>query len=250
MLGPALTTLLGRDVSFSDTGTNSEDRHIAGFLGLRAMKEESLEGYFAHRLFEKFRWGFQVQTDFTLSNRQVTWGQAILEFSIGRRQKEVPAVEPIQPVIVGKQIEEVPEPLPEKETRLNLKNAGVLFALAKTRLTAQSELIVEDIGVALAQWPADWESIVIEGHTDDQGSRRFNMKLSRGRAQAVKKKLVGQGVPTHRITTVGHGPDKPIAYGKSEPARAKNRRVEMRIFGLIQDSALEKNLRKIFAAYE
>jgi hypothetical protein len=71
--------------------------------------------------------------------------------------------------------------------------------------------------------------IQLEGHTDNKGNPEANMKLSQSRVDAVKKYLVGKGVKKDRVKTKAFGGSKPIATENTEEARAKNRRVEMRV---------------------
>ena len=70
-------------------------------------------------------------------------------------------------------------------------------------------------------------NMTIEGHTDSQGQRQYNMDLGQKRADAVKAQLVARGVAADRIKSVGVGPDRPIADNKSAEGRANNRRVEI-----------------------
>jgi len=74
--------------------------------------------------------------------------------------------------------------------------------------------------------------IRIEGHTDNQGNKEELIKLSRARAEAVKKYLTDKGSTSERIETAGFGPDYPISTGSEEAERALNRRVEVRILKL------------------
>src|SRR5205807_1234551 len=77
----------------------------------------------------------------------------------------------------------------------------------------------------------DYPAVMIEisGHTSDEGKRDFNMKLSKERADAVKAYLVSAGAAENRISTVGYGPDKPIADNKTKAGKEKNRRIEFRL---------------------
>lgn len=68
-------------------------------------------------------------------------------------------------------------------------------------------------------------SILITGHTDNVGNDAYNLDLSKKRADAVKKYLVGQGVGEIAITTDGKGEAEPIADNKTAEGRALNRRV-------------------------
>ena len=71
--------------------------------------------------------------------------------------------------------------------------------------------------------------IMISGHTDTVGKRRYNMKLSLGRAQAVKADMVKRGVDASRMEVEGIGPDEPIDTNDTPEGRANNRRVEITI---------------------
>lgn len=66
----------------------------------------------------------------------------------------------------------------------------------------------------------------IEGHTDSQGARSYNISLSQRRADAVKAYLVNNhGVDGSRLSAVGYGPDRPIADNATSEGRRENRRV-------------------------
>jgi OmpA-OmpF porin, OOP family len=69
----------------------------------------------------------------------------------------------------------------------------------------------------------------IEGHTDNNGTKDHNIKLSGERALTIKKWLVAKGEKPERLIAVGFGPDKPIADNKTEEGRAQNRRTEFKI---------------------
>jgi outer membrane protein OmpA-like peptidoglycan-associated protein len=67
----------------------------------------------------------------------------------------------------------------------------------------------------------------LEGYTDDAGSARLNLALSRERAEAVARLLVAQyHVPADRLTTAGYGAARPLFANKTPEGRAGNRRVE------------------------
>lgn len=70
-------------------------------------------------------------------------------------------------------------------------------------------------------------SVLIEGHTDSQGSANLNQVLSQRRAEAVRDALIQQGVDGSRLRAVGLGKDRPVADNGSAEGRARNRRVEV-----------------------
>lgn len=67
----------------------------------------------------------------------------------------------------------------------------------------------------------------LEGHTDERGSREYNIGLGERRAQAVRRALMLQGVRGDQITTVSFGEERPAVSGSDEEAWAMNRRVEI-----------------------
>jgi peptidoglycan-associated lipoprotein len=69
--------------------------------------------------------------------------------------------------------------------------------------------------------------IRLEGHTDERGTREYNVALAERRSKAVEQFLRVQGVSASQITTVSYGEEKPKARGSDEMAYAQNRRVEL-----------------------
>lgn len=67
----------------------------------------------------------------------------------------------------------------------------------------------------------------ISGHTDERGTREYNLALGERRANAVARYLVGLGVSAEQLSVVSYGKEKPAADGSDEEAWAKNRRVEV-----------------------
>ncbi len=71
--------------------------------------------------------------------------------------------------------------------------------------------------------------IIIKGHTDAEGSERFNQTLSEQRADRVRSFLISEGVATSRITALGFGESLPVATNSTPDGRSQNRRVELEI---------------------
>jgi peptidoglycan-associated lipoprotein len=67
----------------------------------------------------------------------------------------------------------------------------------------------------------------LEGHTDERGSREYNIGLGERRAQAVRRALMLQGALDGQLSTVSYGEERPAVAGHDEEAWAKNRRVEI-----------------------
>jgi len=80
--------------------------------------------------------------------------------------------------------------------------------------------------------------IAVEGYTDSSGSREYNEGLSRRRADSVVEYLVAKhDIPIYRIHMVGLGVEKPVDDAHTRAARAKNRRVEVKVFSADQVTA-------------
>ena len=67
----------------------------------------------------------------------------------------------------------------------------------------------------------------LEGHTDERGSREYNIALAERRAQSVRRALMLQGASDGQLTTVSYGEERPAVEGADETAYEKNRRVEI-----------------------
>lgn len=73
-------------------------------------------------------------------------------------------------------------------------------------------------------------SLKLAGHTDNVGSDKANMNLSKDRAESLKYYFTSKGVNASKIEAVGYGESQPIASNKTAVGRQKNRRVEFTIY--------------------
>jgi len=105
-------------------------------------------------------------------------------------------------------------------------SGSVLFASNESTLLPAAILKLNEVADALIKGNPD-SNITVEGHTDSQGQRQYNMDLAKKRADAVRDQLVARGVAADRIHSSGVGPDRPIADNKTAEGRANNRRVEI-----------------------
>jgi OmpA-OmpF porin, OOP family len=77
--------------------------------------------------------------------------------------------------------------------------------------------------------------IAVEGYTDSTGSKQYNETLSRQRANTVVEYLVAKhDIPIYRIHMIGLGEQRPVDEAHNREARAKNRRVEVKVFSADQ----------------
>ncbi|MCL2074603.1 MAG: OmpA family protein [Marinilabiliaceae bacterium] len=70
----------------------------------------------------------------------------------------------------------------------------------------------------------------ISAHTDDTGTHEFNMRLSDRRAKSVADYLILHGIQSKSLKTKGYGKTQPMVPNTTDENRAKNRRVEFKIF--------------------
>lgn len=105
-------------------------------------------------------------------------------------------------------------------------SGSVLFASNESTLLPAAMVKLNEVADALIKGNPD-SNITVEGHTDSQGQRHYNMELGAKRAEAVRSQLVARGVAADRIKAIGVGPDRPVADNKTAEGRANNRRVEI-----------------------
>jgi outer membrane protein OmpA-like peptidoglycan-associated protein len=105
-------------------------------------------------------------------------------------------------------------------------SGSVMFASAKSDLLPAAQVRLNEVADALTKQDP-LSKMVVEGHTDSQGSAQSNQELSQRRAQAVRDYLVTRGIASDRITAQGFGPTRSIADNSSPEGRANNRRVEI-----------------------
>jgi OmpA-OmpF porin, OOP family len=113
--------------------------------------------------------------------------------------------------------------------------ATVPFAFDKWVLSQSAKEDLDNLATGLS---ADKRFVIaVEGFTDSTGNRGYNEALSRKRADAVVTYLVAKhDIPIYRIHMIGLGQEKPVDDGKDRAARAKNRRVEVKVFTADVDS--------------
>ncbi len=142
----------------------------------------------------------------------------------------------------GRQIKGLSVDLKKMLSGLNAKKVGqkiqvslssdVLFDFDKWNIKKSAEASLYKLAKALKK--LEVKQVLIEGHTDAKGTEKYNLALSRKRADSVKAWLVKKGgVDGSKIITKGYGESRPIAPNTNPDGsdcpegRAKNRRVEI-----------------------
>ena len=104
-------------------------------------------------------------------------------------------------------------------------SGGILFAFDSADINPGAEAITAKIAGMLQQHPT--LELAVVGYTDNTGDFKYNLGLSKRRADAIVEQLVKDGIARDRLAGVGVGPLNPIASNATEQGRAENRRVEL-----------------------
>ena len=99
----------------------------------------------------------------------------------------------------------------------------IYFALDQTDIASEYRPVITSHAEYLAAHPMI--SIRLEGHTDERGTREYNIALAEQRARSVAKMMRFQGTSDDQITVISYGEEMPAIVGHSEEAWRRNRRV-------------------------
>ncbi len=103
----------------------------------------------------------------------------------------------------------------------------VYFATNKSKILDRSFPVLDEVAQVILFKKNI--KVRVEGHTDNKGKEKKNLKLSNDRAESVKAYLVSKGVAEDRLVAEGKGQSVPIADNGTEEGRGENRRVEFHI---------------------
>jgi OOP family OmpA-OmpF porin len=116
-------------------------------------------------------------------------------------------------------------PTPGAPARPTLILTGVTFETGRSALTRDSYIVLDAVAASLLANPDI--RIEIAGYTDSTGRKFMNLRLSQGRAAAVRFYLARKGVAPARMVAKGYGASGYIAPNNTAAGRAQNRRVEL-----------------------
>jgi len=129
---------------------------------------------------------------------------------------------------VKEQLEKERQMREEQESELRAQKIkfmyeDIYFEKGSYQLTPKARELL----LSKAQWLEEHPDIkvIIEGHTDEPGSKEYNLALGDRRAGAVKSFLIRQGIEPSRLIAVSYGKEQPIDAAGTEKAGSKNRRV-------------------------
>jgi outer membrane protein OmpA-like peptidoglycan-associated protein len=103
---------------------------------------------------------------------------------------------------------------------------GINFPPGRSNIDAGNMPLLSKVQRSLALFPGS--SLVVEGHTDANGSDSANLLLSQDRADAVKQYIVTNfAVDPEKISSIGYGESRPVATNETQEGRARNRRIDV-----------------------
>ncbi len=118
-------------------------------------------------------------------------------------------------------------PVEEEELPELMSLENLIFARGSDLISNTSFKELDDLAVYLEEN----SSIIIqlEGHTDFAGNSEANLNLSQARVEAVKDYITDKGIKKNRVLTKAFGGSQPLFTERTPEAKAKNRRVEVRV---------------------
>lgn len=103
--------------------------------------------------------------------------------------------------------------------------AVVYFAFDSSEISTDAASVLNQHASLMMANPN--AGVLVAGHTDERGSREYNIALGERRAQSVRNYLAAQGVPANNIRVISYGEERPAVMGTTEEDYALNRRAEL-----------------------
>lgn len=98
----------------------------------------------------------------------------------------------------------------------------VLFGFDRFDLSPEARTVIENQVTWLKRFPG--VTVSIEGHTDERGTREYNLALGERRANSVRDYMIALGVEPNRVKTISYGKERPVDPASSDEAWSRNRR--------------------------
>lgn len=102
------------------------------------------------------------------------------------------------------------------------KDRVIYFDFDSAKLDSRSLEVVKAHAKYLVEHPHT--RVVLEGHTDERGSREYNIGLGERRAYSVKRQFEALGVQSPQMRVLSYGEERPVCYEHNEQCYARNRR--------------------------
>ncbi|MBK8245682.1 MAG: OmpA family protein [Saprospiraceae bacterium] len=136
--------------------------------------------------------------------------------------------------LIGRTMDKQAEDLRKNIPNANVERVGegiviefnnkILFGFDQSNLTSDARLNLNNLVEVLQKYPDT--NIEIQGHTDDQGTNKYNKSLSKRRAKSVYQYIAQTNIKSNRLSTKGFGETSPKYSNSNIDGQAQNRRVE------------------------
>lgn len=221
--GPLASVLFGTDQRF---GLDTEEKNQLVMWGARVNYEWTIaESSRPVRLFA------QALTESTIRERRLT--QVSIGFMIG-----MPLGRSGEAVATETKAQQTVAEVEQRTLRISLDPELIFFRTGSDRIHPKVRDLIARVGRELGAAESAFESMEIAGHADQRGSRGFNERLSKRRAEQVASALAGTGIDEARVNMRYFGEDR-LRRGDNTPeAWAQNRRVEVVFHGVTDEARL------------
>jgi peptidoglycan-associated lipoprotein len=112
-----------------------------------------------------------------------------------------------------------------KDPNSPLSIRTIYFSLDSSEISAESRDVLVEHGHFMSLNPT--VQVVLEGHTDERGTRDYNLALGESRSKSVYELLTAQGVSMTQLEIVSFGEERPVAQESNDAAWQLNRRVDI-----------------------
>ncbi|MEE4201909.1 peptidoglycan-associated lipoprotein Pal [Erythrobacter sp.] len=162
-------------------------------------------------------------------SKAATLALAASTLALGACSKEAP--EELPPAPAAAATTQTPTPsassVASVGTQAHFENAVggstvVYFDTDRYNIDSTDAAALQSQAQYFAQYPQ--LTFTIEGHTDERGTREYNLALGERRANSAKNYLVSLGVTPDRIRTISYGKERPVALASNPEAWSQNRR--------------------------
>lgn len=194
-----------------------ENRRLSGLVGGRTAAQDSLLTSLRVEMsgLRRQLWETELRAGVAEADRSAA------ETALTRRQERERMVNEIV-ADLGDEASVVLAP----DGKLTLQVPGLDFSVGSASLAPGQAGLMDRLAAAVGRFPG--ATVTVEGHTDDTGSRSANQTLSKRRADTVAGGLERRlNLAEGSITTVGYGPDRPVAPNSTAEGRARNRRIDI-----------------------
>ncbi|PIE41920.1 MAG: peptidoglycan-associated lipoprotein [Gammaproteobacteria bacterium] len=111
---------------------------------------------------------------------------------------------------------------------LAMQSTVVFFDFDKSNIRPDAYNTLKAHAAYLSANPS--AAVRLEGHTDERGTREYNLALGERRGIAASNYLTANGASSSQITVITYGEERPVAEGHNEAAWSQNRRVEIKYY--------------------